>query len=478
MPQDSGQSLKHAAIFGFGAMLIPISGVLLLPLYVNYLTPAEFGTLELVNRIANVLCICCLSVGVYHATGAFAMQANEQERGHVAATMLLFYLLAALPAPAVFLPLLTVFCRYFQVDDSSLLLFAVGGNFVVSTLEIPYVLMRCRMESLGFVIVTFLQFLIRVLGTIVAVAWFGWGLWGVIGMYWLSGGLFFVILFWAEFRRGSMVPDLRLLGPITKFAFPFLPGGLCTFVQMNADRFFLARHFDLDEVGIFALAAKLAGCVALLSALPLERVWLVRQYKVLPNEDGPAEAARWLTLIAAVQLAVGLALSLFCRELLTVMGKDEYVRCADVVPVLVLAEFFLYAVYVLEGPMLVYRKTIWKFYLGLAATFLVLMLLALLVPSFGSIGAAVALLACYVFLAGASCLFSQRLRWISYQWRKLAVLLSLAVLLYFAAEYSLNDTDFILRMTVKILLLSVFCSLAALFRPWRLKPGPSRLGEC
>lgn len=464
---DKQGHLRHATVFGIGAMLIPVSGVLLLPLYLNYLSPEEFGTLEIVNRLANVLCICCLSTGIYHAVGTFYMQArDERQRGAVAATLLLFYLAASLIGLAVLLPLTGIFGEFFQIDDFSLLLFAVGGNWVLSTLEIPYVLMRCRMESLGYVAVTFLQFLIRVLGTIVAVAWLGWGVWGVIAMYWISGLLFFGVLFYREFRLGTFRPDFSLLRPLAHFAVPFLPGGLCTFVQMNADRFFLARYFDLNEVGLYALAAKLAGCVAMLSALPLERVWLVRQYEVLPNDDGPAEAARWFTLITAAQLAVGLGLSLFCGELLTLIGREEYLRCASIVPVLVLAEYFLYALYVLEGPMFVYRKTLWKFYIGLAATVFLLGLFPLLVPKYGSIGAGAAMLAAYLFMGVVSWRFSQRLRRISYDWKAVGVLLAAAILLY-VTSLTTDSLPIAHRITAKSGLLASYLAIAAAFRPWR-----------
>jgi O-antigen/teichoic acid export membrane protein len=164
MPEQPDDFRKHALVFGIGSMLIPVSGVLLLPLYVNYLSAEQFGILELVNQLSNVLCICFLSAGVYHATGTFYLQAKDnRERGSIAATVLLLYLAAIGVGLLLVVPLLGRYGGFFGVDDFSLLLFGLGGNLVVSTLEIPYVIMRCRMESVGFVIVTFLQFLLRVL---------------------------------------------------------------------------------------------------------------------------------------------------------------------------------------------------------------------------------------------------------------------------------------------------------------------------
>ncbi len=432
-PNDSFR--RHALIFGAGAMLIPASGVLLLPLYVNYLSAKELGTLEIVNQIATFLCICFLSSGVYHATGTFYLQAkDENERRSVAVTVWILYLLAIALGSTLAVPLLLTYGDRFGVDDSRLLFSAVGGNLVVSMLEIPYVLMRGRMESLGFVVVTFLQFLIRVLGTIVAVAWFGCGVWGVVAMYWVSGLLFVVILYFREFRRGTVLPDWGMLGKVFFFAIPFLPGGICTFIQMNGDRFFLARYCGLDTVGVYSLAWKLAGCVAMLSALPMQRVWLVRQYEVLPSDDGPVTAGRWCSLITAAQIFVGLLLALFCRELLILIGKEEFWPAASLIPILVLADIFLYLSYFFEGPLFVKRRTGLKFLNGLIATTATVGLFILLIPRFGEFGAAVSTLLGYLLLSSGALLMSQRILTIRYEWGTLAWLFVSSVAVYLLAR--------------------------------------------
>jgi len=417
----------HAMIFGVGAMLIPVSGILLLPLYVNYLSAEQFGTLEIVNQISNVLCICFLSAGVYHATGTFYLQAKDgKERGSIATTVLLLYLAAIGVGSLLAIPFLGRYGGFFGIDDFSLLLFGLGGSLVVSMLEIPYVLMRCRMESVRFVAVTFLQFLIRVFGTIIAVAWLGYGIWGVLAMYWISGFLFVVILFAWEFKRGTFRPDFSQLGPMFVFAIPFLPAGICTFIQMNGDRFFLARWFDLETVGLYALAWKIAGCAAMLSALPMQRVWLVRQFEVLPTPHGPVRAARFCTIIVAVQLLVGLGVSLFCRELLMLVGKEEYWKAAELIPLLVLADVVLYANYFFEGPLFVYRRTALKSLNALMATVAVLVLFVTLVPRYGAFGAATATILGNLILAAGSLILTRKIRRIDYAWFTLLWMLVLA----------------------------------------------------
>jgi O-antigen/teichoic acid export membrane protein len=288
--------------------------------------------------------------------------------------------------------------------------------------------------------------LLRVFGTIIAVAFLGLGVGGVLAMYWISGLLFVLVLFVREFLLGTVRPNFSLLKPMFVFAIPFLPGGLCTFIQINGDRFILAFWFDLETVGLYALAWKIAGCAAMLSALPMQRVWLVRQYEVLPTPEGPREAAKWCSLIVVVQLFVGLGVSLFCRELLMLIGKEEYWKAADLIPLLVLADVFLYANYFFEGPLFVYRRTSLKFLNALTATVAVLCLFTVLVPRYGGFGAATATVLGNVILAVGSLILTRKIRQIDYAWLALAWMLGLAVIVVWLGRYV--DTFFDLQRMV------------------------------
>src|SRR5271155_3135974 len=47
--------LRHAAVYGAANMLLQAAGLVLLPLYTRFLTPRDFGALELLGRTSDVL---------------------------------------------------------------------------------------------------------------------------------------------------------------------------------------------------------------------------------------------------------------------------------------------------------------------------------------------------------------------------------------------------------------------------------------
>jgi O-antigen/teichoic acid export membrane protein len=134
------------------------------------------------------------------------------------------------------------------------------------------------------------------------------------------------------------------------------------------------------------------------------------------------------------------------------IGKEEYVLCAELVPLLILTEYLLYTNYFLEGPLFVYRHTLQKFYIGFASTILILLLLFLLTPLFGGTGAAVSVAAGYAFMCLASFLAAQRLRQIHYQWKTVIFFSAEAILFYFLAEQTnfwLVETPMLFRVFAK-----------------------------
>ena len=381
--------LRHAVIFGIGTVLIPVAGVVLLPLYTNYLDPDEMGTQELVNRIAEVVGICAMSSGLQQATAAFYLHAkNKRQKDSLAATLLALFTLALLGGSLILVPLLSGFHRLLGVENPAMLFVGIGSYLLLISLEIPLGLMRCRLESIRFVIVSVLLFFFRVGLTVYTVAVLHQGIWGVWTAMAAVASVFALLLYCNEMRLGSFVPDVSLVAPIIRFALPLVPGGILLFLLFCGDRFFLAWFRDNAEVGLYATGYKIASAVAMCSATPLLRVWAVYQYDWMLRGDGPVLCARWFLRLTSIYCFFGLATALFCSELLQAIAAKSYVNAAGVVSPLILAGLFLNLSYMLEGVFYVFRKTILKLYVNLIAVAVTIVIYAVLIPAYGMYGAA------------------------------------------------------------------------------------------
>src|SRR3954466_14751606 len=70
--------LRHAAVYGLGTLLIHAGSLVLLPIYLRCLSPAEYGILEVVNRLAETVGTCLLFAGFKQALFTFYQQATSE----------------------------------------------------------------------------------------------------------------------------------------------------------------------------------------------------------------------------------------------------------------------------------------------------------------------------------------------------------------------------------------------------------------
>ena len=86
---SSRSFVKHAAVYGLAGLLMQAGGFVLLPLYTHYLTPADYGVLEVLGRMAETVGTCLMFGGLRQALLTFYQQSpDEADRRQVVATML------------------------------------------------------------------------------------------------------------------------------------------------------------------------------------------------------------------------------------------------------------------------------------------------------------------------------------------------------------------------------------------------------
>jgi O-antigen/teichoic acid export membrane protein len=436
---------RHAAVYGLANLLVQAAGLVLLPVYTRCLNPDDYGVLEVLGRLAETVGTCLLFGGLRQTLLTFYQQSeHEAERRRIVSTTLTLLggtclaggaLMFALAGPLS--ELLTNFTRQSDkvlVISADLVQLALLGILLEPLSLMPLALVQARLESATFVLITLAQFLVRVTLCVVLVAWFGWGVAGVLTATAVTGALFGVGLSLRELARGPAWPDGAQMRALLRFALPFLPGGICFFLLHHGDRFFLLRYWTTKEVGTYALGYKLALAAGMFSLTPLYMVWSARMYAAARRADAPVVFGQIFTRILAAYLLVGLGLCLFQDEVVALVGKPAYAPAAAVVAPVVLACFFQSASSLMDAGFYVRHHTGLKLGTTLAATAVMLVLYAVLIPRHGSMGAALATLGGFAFLAASTFWTTQRIFPVRYEWLRLAAMLSLAVALWLASR--------------------------------------------
>ncbi len=242
----------------------------------------------------------------------------------------------------------------------------------------------------------------------------------------MSGAIFAGILIGREFWRGIAWPDWRRTRGLLRFALPMLPGSVCFFVLQNGDRLVLRWWHGNAEVATYSLGYKLAQAVGTFSLVPLLMVWSSHLYTVAKSPDAPIVFGRAFTRILAVFLFVGLGVSLFETEAIAMLGGSQYGAAVPVIAPVLLASMFLSAASLMDAAFYICHRTKLKLAITVAATTVMAALYFLWIPAYGSMGAALATLAGFAFLAVCTWLATQRIFPVVYEWRRLGGMFVLA----------------------------------------------------
>lgn len=330
----AGSSLYAVALLSQRA-----ASFILLPVNTHYLQPSDYGVLEIVEQIGTVMAFL-LGMNFAGAAGYFFNREQTPEaRENVLRTTLLGsaalgsiagLICAAAAGPISQLafrsPAQTEYLRF------SFLLMPLG--FLI---EAGMVWLRLTDRAGTFLHLSLLRVALTIVATYVLVAGMGWRIWGVLGssaiaitgvalgVTWLSRNL------WNTFRV-----DRKLLMEMVRYSFPLGLGSLAMLIIHFGDRFILPRYRTLAELGLYALAYKIAMLLSLVYA-SFYTYWSAQIFQIAKRPDHRAVFARIFTYMMLIVIYCALGLALLAQPLLDWLTPPRFHPAAIYVPLLVLA---------------------------------------------------------------------------------------------------------------------------------------------
>ncbi len=423
--------IKHSAIYGLGTVVVQASGIILLPIYTKALTPADYGTLEILTRLGEILAIVLLMPGIRQGVLAYYRQseAPETRQAVVGASLALILAVAILGGFGLSLAAGSV-GQLLGIDKPALVRLGVLIAIADCVGRIPLALTQARIEAVRFVSFNCTQLLVKIILSIALVVILKLGIWGVLFASIITSASFALVMVFLEWLKSRPRFDWQLFRSIAHFALPFLPTGICFFLLSFGDRFFLLRYSGQAAVGIYALGNRLATAVGLISRSPLQMVWSAQIYATAKEKDAATVFGQMFTRITAAYLFVGLGVCLLGHEAILFLANPRYLDATKLIAPLVLANLFFTASDLMDASFYVTHKTKYKVGIAMISAGAMVALFFILVPLYQAMGAALATLGGSLAQAGITWKLSQRVFYTRYERNRLLAALGLASAIY------------------------------------------------
>ncbi len=422
----------QALIYGAASAAGSVANLLLLPLYGHALAPSEYGRLETLVAAQQILLVFCaggLGSALFGVACDLEDPADRRRLAAIALRAITWLALGVASLAAVLAPFLADLLRGADPWAIRLICLQAAGNAIA---VVPLATLRAQGHAMGYAFLSVGQALATAALAALAVAWFGWGVTGILGAGALVGCLIGAgtwIWYGTALRGKSAGAAPDELGKLLSLGALHVPSSVAAWVTLLADRYLLLWLAGTAEVGLYAMGCKLGNLASALVVSPLALAWpahLGRLHREADTAGTGRACAAALETALLWALGIGMAAFLLAPELLALVARSAYRDAAPVVGWIALGNAFAAAYPVLlSGINLAGRYHLYPLLTGVAAL-ANLGLNALLIPRHGAAGAAAATAAAFLCQALLAGWLSQRLRPVPYEWSRLARIGALA----------------------------------------------------
>ncbi len=437
MKEEIGRLVKHAGIYGVGVVLTKSVGFLLIPLYTRFLTPADYGVLELLDLtlfFSGIFCMMGISAAVFRFYAAYE---SETDRKEVISTALFFViavsLLVAIALQFLAAPLAAT--AFGNAGYAPYVRIVAWTLFFSNLTEVPFAYWRARQRTVRFVVVSLIRTAVSAGTLVLAVAVLHQGVRGVVYANLITNGLLGLIMLGITLGEVGFRVARHKLREMLKYGAPLIVQSLASFVLVFSDRLFLRHFANLAEVGVYSLGYKLAGIVSLLVSGPFSMTWSWQQFELAKKDNARNMYARIQTYQLVVSVCVGLAVAIMAKDALRVMTPQSYWAATRIVPLIVLCYILDNIKAVVLSGILIQRVTHYLAAISVVAAVANLTLNYVLISRYHAMGAALATVLSYAFLLALAFLVAQRVYYVRYEYLRNAAVLALATLIYITSTF-------------------------------------------
>ena len=443
------------AAYQLAEVISKVIALALLPVYTRHLTPADYGTAELLLT-SIILASIVVRLGLGEAFVRFWFHdADHGRRRALARTatgvLALTTSFAALAVAIFAAPLSEWMLGAERVPEMRA---AALGLWAFTNLELAYALLRVEEDARAYLTTSLANVALTVALTLWLVVARDEGAFGLVLGNFAASAVVLLGLWWSRRALLGFAPGRvrgALLKPMLRFGLPTVPAEVSVFALFVIDRFYLYRVESEAAAGLYSLSVKLAA-VVIFTVRAFQLAWPPLAYSVTDEDEAARLYARVATYYALFTAVVVAGLALLGRWILRLLGP-EFFGAQEALAWVALG-WALYGLYLIlvamAGRAHVPVRTVPPALAGLAVNVL---LLLLLVGPLGIAGAGLALVGAYLVMLATLHALTRHVFPVPFEWRRLALIAVVTAAATAAGEFLVADSG-AAGLAVRLLLLA------------------------
>lgn len=427
---------KHSAVYGISNILNRIVSFALLPVYTRFLTPADYGVMDLIYFTTAFIGMV-IGMGINQAMARFYFDSEDQTQRNLAVSsafygfsigsgvIILLFIAASGWLNNLVFP---------ENNYTNLLVVALVGLGFDVYLQIGFTYLRIRQQSVRLMKVSVVRLVLQLSLNILFVVVFEWGVLGILLSTLIVNVLVACYLIPSMLRETGLKFSRPLLKEMIRYGLPLIPSDILAYTVSVSDRYFLNAFSGLSATGIYSVGYRFGVLVNTFVASPFAQIWTPRRFEMHKDKETDEVFGRIFTYFCVCMCFVGLGISVVIKDVMQVVTEKAYWDAHLVVPVITLAYIISRFQLHFNIGIAIKKKTVYGLYINIATATINLLLNYYLIQAYGVWGAAYSVLVSMTFKTTLYYIVSNRLIPIVVEWSKIMRLFVVCGLLYWSVS--------------------------------------------
>ena len=381
--------INNTIIFAIGNFATKFISFFLVPLYTNYLTTTEYGTIDFIYTICTIA-IPIITLNIFEAIMRFSLDkdANIKKIISIGNTLVLTAIIVGL----LIIPILnfTEFSEYSIMCYLYLITTATSQIYLTALKGQK----KLKLYTAGNVLNTLL---IAVLNILFLVK-YDLGINGYFLAYIISNGIIIVYAFvigklWQYLTKYEF--DKKLFKEMTKYSIILIPNSFMWWIINSVDRIMITSYISTSANGIYAISYKIPTMLTTIMSV-FTQAWLFSAIEEDESEDKKEYTNKVFELLFVIITTMSIGLIAISKAFLKIYVAPEFYTAWKYMPYLLVGFVFLTMSTFISTSYNVNKDSKGFLKSGMIGALCNIVLNAIFIPLIGVSGAALATMISYI----------------------------------------------------------------------------------
>lgn len=391
--------IENSVLYTISTILVKGIGFILLPIYTLFISPDEYGIINLVTNFINVA-IFIVGFSLYSAILRFYVDfkddPNKLKRFY--GSIVIFVLFSGIGFLILSLTLRNwLTSNFFKgVSFYPIVFIAIITVTFTSLHTIHQNILRSMQLGKILTKINLSVFAIQVTLNIIFIGLFNLGAFGVIIASLIVEFAYSVFMIF-NLKKNDLITfivDKKILKDALSYSIPLIPHNLSTYIATFASRIFINNSSNLAVVGLYSVATQFSGVIDIIQSSVNQAFmpWFFESMK-LESTNKRNDILRFSKVLLTIYSILYMVIGLFSQDILLIITTQSYAEAWLVTPILVIAYSFKSIYYFYINILFYFKEASRKIFIStIIGSISDIIIAYYLIPNLGMFGAAISFL--------------------------------------------------------------------------------------